>query len=102
MKVVKHPMALAGMAQAGYPESSIVPIGLALVVAAILYAIPHTAVLGAVLLTGYLGGAVATHVHMGQGWQLWFAVGFGVLAWLGIWLRDARVRALLPMRNIGN
>src|SRR5947209_12682517 len=57
MKVVKHPLALKGMTDAGYPQSSIVPIGIALVLSAVVYAIPQTAVLGAVLLTGYLGGA---------------------------------------------
>jgi hypothetical protein len=100
MKVVKHPLALKGMTEAGFPESSIVPIGLALVLSTVVYAIPQTAVLGAVLLTGYLGGAVATHVHSGtQHWQTWFAVFFGVLVWLGVWLREARLRAFLPLRG---
>ena len=57
----------------------------------ILYAIPQTAVLGAILLTGYLGGAVATHVRAGEPW--FFPVIFGVLVWLGLFLRDPRRRA---------
>ena len=67
---------------------------------AALYAFPRTSVLGAILLTGYLGGAVATHVRAADGWfGVFFAVAFGVLLWLGLYLRDARVRALLPLRT---
>ena len=65
----------------------------------ILYAIPPTSILGAILLTGYLGGAIASHVRIGS--PLFthdlFGVYVGVLVWAGLWLRDARVRALLPL-----
>jgi len=68
------------------------------IVCAIIYLIPQTAVLGAILLTGYLGGAVATHVRINDpGW--WFAVVFGIVIWLGIFLRDSRLRQLIPLRT---
>ena len=86
-----------GLTQFGYPQSLATPIGLTLVVATVLYVIPRTAVLGAILVTGYLGGAAATHVRIENPWY-GFAVALGVLAWLGLYLRDARVRALLPLR----
>ncbi|HEV7300552.1 MAG TPA: DoxX family protein [Tepidisphaeraceae bacterium] len=64
----------------------------------IVYAFPRTAILGAILLTGYLGGAVATHVRAEDG--MWPApVVFGVIVWLGVFLRDARLRALIPWRR---
>ena len=98
MKVLKLEPVVKGTAELGYPESSIVPIGIAALAGAILYAIPQTAVLGAIVLTGFLGGAVATHVRVGQTSYL-FAIVFGIIAWLGLYLRDARIRALLPIAN---
>jgi hypothetical protein len=86
-----------GLTQFGYSPALATPIGLTLLVATILYLVPRTAVLGAVLVTGYLGGAAASHVRIGDPWYL-FAVALGVLAWGGLYLRDARVRALLPLR----
>ncbi len=83
----------------GYPEGAMVWIGTACLVSTILYMIPRTAVLGAVLLTGYLGGAVATHVHANEGPAFIFPVLFGVFVWGGLFLRDARIRALLPWRK---
>jgi len=86
----------------GYSERAIVPLGVVLLVSTILYIIPATAVLGAILLTGYLGGAAATHVQTWEGWfPVLFAVGFGVVAWLGLVLRDAQLAALLPVRKRG-
>ena len=63
----------------------------------LLYVIPQTSVLGAVILTGYLGGAVATHVRVGDVFVA--PLGLGVLVWAGLFLRDARIRALLPLRR---
>ena len=82
----------------GYPESVSVPITIALLVSTVLYAIPRTSVFGAILLTGYLGGAIATHVRMGE---TAFAIPLvvAILAWLGLYLRDVRLRALLPLRT---
>ena len=90
-------MMTEGMTQYGYPASSVIPILVAELIAVTLYAIPRTAVLGAILLTGYLGGAVATHVRASEPW--FFPVIFGVLVWLGLYLRDPRVRALVPLRK---
>ena len=86
-----------GMTKYGYPASAARPVLIVEIICALLYLIPQTAVLGAILLTGYLGGAVATHVHAGE--PFWFPVIFGVLVWLGLFLRDARVRALVPWRR---
>ena len=86
-----------GMAKHGYPAGVARPLVIVEIISAVLYVIPQTAVLGAILLTGYLGGAVATHVHAGEPW--WFPVVFGVLVWLGLFLRDARVRSLVPLRR---
>ncbi len=84
----------------GYPESTIVPMGIVLLICTILYLIPRTAVLGTILLTGYLGGAVATHVRMNEGaFGIIFAVVLGVLVWLGLYLRDAQLRTLVPLRS---
>jgi hypothetical protein len=81
----------------GYP-SSLAPTILALEIGCtVIYAIPQTTVLGAILMTGYLGGAVATHVRIGE--PIWyFPVLFGVIAWLGLFLRDRQLRALVPFR----
>jgi hypothetical protein len=86
-------------AQLGYPTGTIRPIGVAAIVAALLYAFPQTAVLGAILLTGFLGGAIATHVRVGEANYL-FAAAFGVITWLGLYLRDARIRNLMPRRRL--
>jgi hypothetical protein len=87
-----------GWAAFGYPLSTLFPIGVTELACALLYAIPRTSVLGAVLVTGYLGGAVATHVRLSQ--PVWTVPALlGVLAWLGLWLRDPRLRELLPLRR---
>lgn len=100
VKVLMLAPAVEGSVQLGYPESTVFGIGLLLLACTVIYAIPRTAVLGAILLTGYLGGAVATHVRVGADvFPILFAVIFGVLVWLGIYLRDERLRALVPLRN---
>ncbi len=100
MKLFKPGVVVEATVKLGYPESTIVGMGIALLASTVLYMIPRTAVLGAILLTGYLGGAVATHVRMGEGaFPVLFPVVFGVLLWLGLYLRDARLRALIPLRR---
>jgi hypothetical protein len=95
MKLVKPAPVVEATVGLGYPESVIVPIGVVLIVCTILYLIPKTSVLGAILLTGYLGGAVATHVRTGESlFSIIFPVIFGVLLWLGLYLRDTRLRPL--------
>ncbi|MFY9732697.1 MAG: DoxX family protein [Candidatus Acidiferrales bacterium] len=95
---LKPEMSRQGMKDMGYPQSVGMPITIALLASTLLYAIPRTSVLGAILLTGYFGGAIATHVRLGQPTFV-MALSIGVLAWLGIYLRDARLRALLPIRT---
>ncbi len=100
MKLSKPPRVVEATIQLGYPESAIVGIGLALLVSTVLYLVPRTAISGAVLLTGYLGGAVATHVRVSAPlFNILFAVVFGLLLWGSLWLRDSRVRDLLPFRT---
>src|SRR5438132_8001668 len=91
MKLFKPDFVVKATVELGYPESVIVGLGIVLVVSTILYLIPPTAVLGAILLTGYLGGAVASHVRLEQGaFPVLFPVLFGALLWGGLVLRDAR------------
>ncbi|HEY2527231.1 MAG TPA: DoxX family protein [Xanthobacteraceae bacterium] len=86
----------------GYPLAVIRPLGLTLFLCTILYAVPRTAILGAILLTGYLGGAVASKVRIEAPLfsSVLFGVYFGLLAWGGLYLRDPRLRALLPWRAL--
>lgn len=100
MKLIKPAPVVEATVKLGYPESVILGLGIVLLASTILYLIPRTSVLGAILLTGYLGGAVATHVRMSEGlFSVLFPVIFGVLLWGGLWLRDDRLRALIPLRS---
>jgi hypothetical protein len=89
------------MPQLGWPVSLALPLGVLLLTCVALYAIPQTAVLGAILLTGYLGGAVATHLRVGDPLfsHILFPTYVGAMIWGGLYLRDARVRALIPFRR---
>ena len=98
IKVLRLAAAVEGTVQVGYPASLVVPIGVAALVSIILYAIPQTSVFGAILLTGYLGGATATTVRM-ENPLFFIPVVIGVLAWGGLFLRDGRLRALIPLRR---
>jgi DoxX-like family len=100
LKLPKPKVVVEGTVQLGYSESVIVPLGILLLACTILYLIPRTAVLGAILLTGYLGGAVATHVRAGQGWfPIVFPIIIGILIWGGLYLRDERLQTLVPQRQ---
>lgn len=100
MKLVKPEPVVEATVQLGYDESVIVGLGIILLSSTLLYLIPKTSVLGAILLTGYLGGAVATHVRVGHGlFEILFPVIFGALLWGGLVLRDSRLRSLLPVRR---
>jgi hypothetical protein len=101
MKLFKPVPVVEAFARLGYPDHLAVAIGVLLLVCTILYAIPRTSVLGAVLLTGYLGGAVATHVRIGDPLfsHVLFPIYFGLLIWGGLLLRDNRLRALIPLRS---
>ena len=101
MKLFKPPVVVQATVELGYPESVIFGLGLTLLASTLLYLIPRTSVLGAILLTGYLGGAVATHVRVGgPAFNVVFAVMVGALLWGGLWLRDRQLRELLPLRSL--
>jgi DoxX-like family len=100
LKFVKPDFVLEGSKDFGYAESTLVPLGIVLLVSAVLYLVPRTAVLGAILLTGYLGGAVATHVQHGDNlFKVVFPAIFGALLWIGLVLQDRRLSSLLPLRT---
>src|SRR5262249_53103527 len=100
MKLVKPDFVVEATVKLGYAESVILPLGIVFLTCTVLYFIPATAALGAILLTGYLGGAVATHVHHGDGpFEIFFPVVFGALLWVGLVLRDERLRCILPGRR---
>ena len=101
MKLVKPAFVVEETMRLGYPERVIFPLGVVLIACTVLYLIPRTAVLGAILLTGYLGGAVATHVRAGEPvFSIVFAIVFGVLLWLGLYLRNPTLRLLVPFSSI--
>jgi len=98
--LTKNPQAVEGFKKYGYPEKSLVVLGIVELVCALLYVLPMTSMLGAILLTGYLGGAVATHVRAGE--PFFFPILFGIVVWLGLYFRDARVRSLIPLRTFNS
>ena len=101
-KLFATPEAIEGTAALGYSADVIVPLGIVQLACLILYVVPRTAILGALLWTGYLGGAIATHVRVGNPLfsHTLFPIYVAVLLWAGLWLRDMRVRALLPLRKV--
>ena len=103
MKIILPPFVVASSAGLGYTVSSLRPIGIALLLSTILYIVPRTAIFGAILLTGYLGGAIDANVHAQTAvFNLAFPLVFAVIIWLGVWLRDARLRAILPLTPSAN
>jgi len=99
-KIMKVPQVIEASVRIGFPESTIVGIGAVLLVSTTLYVFPPTAVLGAILLTGYLGGATAANVRTASPpFNTSFPIIFGILVWLGLYLRESRLRALVPLRS---
>ena len=98
MKLMKPAPVVEGFARFGYPESLIFGIAILEITCTVVYVIPRTSILGAILLTGYLGGATATHVRIGDPAFIMPAI-LGVLVWGGLFLRDDRLRALIPLRS---
>lgn len=96
MKFVGGPELEKGMAEFGLPSSMVVPLAVIELTCVVLYAVPMTAVLGAVLLTGYLGGAICTHWRIGD--PVYAHVVIGVVLWLALYFREPRLRKLLPVR----
>jgi hypothetical protein len=104
MKLMKHPKAVQGFTTGGYPADAATVLGIIELTCTIIYLIPRTSVLGAILLTGYFGGAVDS-MYRASGHPgpdpvppSWFPVIFGVLIWGALFLRDPRIRALIPLR----
>jgi hypothetical protein len=99
-KLLRPEPVMTGTVQLGYAASAVLPIGVVLLACVALYAIPRTSVLGAVLLTGYLGGAIATHVRVGNPLftHILFPVYVAALVWGGLFLRRPALRVMLPWR----
>ena len=96
MKLLKPAIVVKATRDLGYPESDIAGIGVVLLICTVLYLFSRTSVLGAILLTGYLGGAIASQIRVQASWfNVIFAFVFACLVWGGLWLRDDRVRQLL-------
>ena len=97
MKLIKPSFVVKATIELGYPESTIVGIGATLLIVTLLYVIPRTSILGAILLTGYLGGAVASNVRVGNPLfsHVLFPVYVAAIVWAGLYLRDRRLRALM-------
>jgi hypothetical protein len=98
-KLVAPPQVIEGTQELGWPVSVILTLGVIQLVCLIAYVIPRTAVLGAILWTGYLGGAIATHLRIGNPLfsHTLFPIYIALLLWGGLWLRDRRLRALIPI-----
>jgi len=86
-----------GMTHLGLPESMIIPLGILELACTVVYLIPATSVLGAILLAGYIGGAICTHWRVGDPFLPQVAI--GLVIWLGVYLREPRLRALIPVRR---
>ena len=101
MKLFKPVVVRETFARLGYPESEIIGVGVLLLICTALYLIPRASILGALLLTGYLGGAVATHVRVGDPLlsHVLFPTYIAALLWVGLYLREPRLRALVPLKS---
>jgi hypothetical protein len=98
IKLLRLPAAVEGTVRLGYPASVVLPIGIVGLTCIVLYAIPRTSVLGAILLTGYFGGATATQVRVQDVWFV-MPVFLGILVWAGLYLRDESLRTLIPLKK---
>ncbi len=96
MKLLMHPQVLEGMQHFGFNQSIILPLGILELACVAVYLCPPTSALGAILFTGYLGVAICTHVRVGE--PVPVQIVLGVLIWLGLYLREPRLRALIPNR----
>jgi len=98
-KLTRNTWYVAEFTRIGWPESALPLLAFLQLGCIVLYIIPRTAVLGAVLLTGYLGGAIATYTRIGEPYPVLVPLSTSMIAWAGIYLRDERLRSLLPLRR---
>lgn len=96
MKLKGGAEVMAGMAHLGLPDSLILPLGILELSCVVIYLIPATSVVGAILLTGYIGGAICAHMRIGD--PFFFQIALGICVWLGLYLRENRLKALIPLR----
>ena len=97
LKIKDGPEVMKGIAHLGIPESMIVPLSILEISCVVIYLIPPISVLGAILLTGYIGGAMCTHWRVGDPFYLHIVL--GILVWLGLYLRENRLKELIPVRK---
>lgn len=97
MKLKGGPEVAQGMAHLGLPESLVRPLAILELACVVVYLIPATAVLGAILLAGYLGGAICSHLRVGD--PFFVQIVLGILVWLGVYLQEPRLKALIPLRR---
>ena len=97
MKLVGGREVIEGFARMGLPESLRVPLGVLELVCVLVYVFPATSVIGAILLTGYVGGTIVTHLRIGE--PVVFQIALGLLVWLGLYLRESRLKSLIPLRT---
>jgi uncharacterized membrane protein YphA (DoxX/SURF4 family) len=97
MKLKGGPELEEGMAHLGLPASMVQPLAILELVCVVVYLIPMTSVIGAILLAGYMGGAICTHWRVGDPFLA--QIGIGIAVWLGLWLREPRLRSLMPLRT---
>jgi hypothetical protein len=97
MKLKGGPEMAEGMAHLGLPERMVVPLTILEISCVVIYLIPQTSVLGAILLTGYIGGAICTHWRVGD--PVFVQIAIGILVWLGLYLREPRLKELIPLRR---
>ena len=98
MKVKGGAEVTQGMAHLGLPESLIMPLAILEISCVVIYLIPATSVLGAILLTGYIGGAICTHLRVGD--PFFIQIALGIFVWLGLYLRENRLKQLIPLRTL--
>ena len=92
MKLMRHPEVIKGMSHLGLPESLIMPLGVIELLCVVLYLVPKTSIFGAILFTGYVGGAIVTHLRIGE--PVYLHIALGIVIWLGLYLRRPQLRQL--------
>jgi len=97
MKLTRNPQVIEGMPKMGLPTSLMLLIGILELSCIVIYLIPQTSVLGAILFTGFVGGTILTHLRIGE--PVYIQVTLGILIWLGLYLREPRLREILPLRK---